>query len=235
MRAGRVEGKKVGGKKAPYDRWHYTCAEMSPIPQSSLPGHKRLHERAVLALNRCQELQAIDFKESCAWQGLQWRIIKTLLAMANLRDGGILIVGVSERGDDWELTGITTQHLETFDVDTIVGVTNSFASPFIELDIVTVQHNDTKFLVIQAAEFSDSPIVCKKNGPPEKGLFEGAVYVRPPGLARTTRITSAAEMHDLLELAAEKRARRILEQSRRVGIVPAAPSTEQFDEELAGL
>jgi len=66
-------------------------------------------------------------------------------------------------------------------------------------------------------------------------LFEGAVYIRPPGLARTTRIMNASQMHDLLELAAEKRARRLLEVSRRVGLVPTSTSKEHFDKELEGL
>lgn len=46
------------------------------------------------------------------------------------------------------------------------------------------------------------------------------VYVRPPGQPRTERVRWAQQMHDLLESAAEKRARRILEISRRLGLTP---------------
>lgn len=209
---------------------------MAPIPSSDMPGHRQLHQRAVFALDRCQESQSVDFKESASWDALQWRIIKTLLGMGNLRDGGIIVIGVSERGKTWELTGISQEHLATYDVDVVVATTNSYASLHVDLDIVTLQHSNGKtFLIMKANEFTDSPLVCKKNGPTQSGLLEGSVYVRPPGVARTTRVTDAAQMHDLLELAAEKRARRILEVSRRIGLVPESSMAQRFDDELKDL
>lgn len=209
---------------------------MGAIPTSEMPGHKSLHERALSALDRCQELQGVDFKESAAWQVLQWKIIKTVLGMGNLRDGGIIVIGASERSETWDLTGIKPDHLSTYDVDDIIGRTNAYVSPHVDLDIVTVRYRNEKvFLVVQVREFEDTPLVCKKNGPDDEDLYEGTVYVRPPGMARTTKITDATQMHDLLELAAEKRARRILEVSRRVGLVSSPSFSEQFDRELEGL
>lgn len=104
------------------------------------------------------------------------------------------------------------------------------------LILLLVKHgNGVDFLAIQIREFNDTPIVCKKNGPAGKNIFEGGVYVRPPGIAKTTRVMNASQMHDLLELAAEKRARRILEVSRRIGLEPRPTAKEHFDEELEGL
>lgn len=210
-----------------------------------MPGHASLHEKVVAALNRCQESQAIDFKEPAAWDNLKWRVIKTLMAMGNLRDGGIIVIGVSERGSTWELTGITAAHLATYDVDVIIAQVNAHASPHLDIDVVTVKHENGKtFLAIQAREFVDAPIVCKKKaevgsqGRSRLVLEEGAVYVRPPGLARTTRVMDAQQQHDLLELAAEKRARRILETAARIGLHQpgAGPSAdERFNQELGGL
>jgi hypothetical protein len=195
-----------------------------------------LHERAFGALDRCQESQSIDFKESATWDALKWRTIKTVLGMGNLRDGGVIVVGASQRDETWDLAGISAEDLETYDVDTVTDVANSYASPHAEVDVVLLEYrNCRKFLVIQVKEFADTPLVCRKNGPPSTGLQEGYIYVRPPGVAHTTRITNAAQMHDLLELAAEKLARRILEVSRRVGLVPAHSSAKEFDDELGGL
>jgi hypothetical protein len=209
---------------------------MGAIPTSDMPGHKQLHERVVSALDRCQESQGIDFKESAPWESLKWRIIHTALAMGNLRDGGIVAIGASERGSIWELTGIKPEHLGTYDVDNIIDFINKYASPNVDLDIVLIKHgNGVDFLAIQIREFSDTPIVCKKNGPAGKSIMEGAVYVRPPGIAKTTRVMKASQMHDLLDLAAEKRARRILEVSRRIGLEPRPTAKEHFDEELEGL
>jgi predicted HTH transcriptional regulator len=209
---------------------------MAPIPESTLPGHKRLHERAVSALELCQESQGVEFKESAPWDTLKVKLTRTSMAMANLRDGGIIIVGVSQRGDSWELTGTDPTHLASYDVDVIVNHVNSFATPHVDLDIVTVDYvNGKRFLVIQSREFAHTPIVCKKNGPAGSDIKEGDVYVRTAGAVQTTRIMRAADMHDLLTLAAEKRAREILEQGRRVGLVPSTTAGERFARELEDL
>jgi hypothetical protein len=208
---------------------------MGAIPTSDMPGHKRLHDRVFNALDRCQEAQGIDFKESASWDTLKWRLVRTLLAMGNLRDGGIIVIGASERGDTWDLTGIMPGDLATFDVDVIIDTVNKYSSPPISIDIVLVEYrNGCKFLALQAHEFEDIPLVCKKSGPKDT-IEEGAIYVRPPGLARTTRVMNAAQMHDLIELAAIKRARRILEMAQEVGLVPSKTSVERFNEELEGL
>ena len=102
---------------------------MGAIPTSDMPGHKRPHERVVTALDRCQESQAVDFKESATWDQLKWRIIRTVMAMNNLRDGGVIVIGVAERGGDWELSGVRDSDLATYDVDNIVDVVNKYASP----------------------------------------------------------------------------------------------------------
>jgi predicted HTH transcriptional regulator len=210
--------------------------EMGAIPTSDLPGHQRLHQRTNSALETCQESQGVDFKESAAWEALKWRVIKSVLGMGNLRDGGIIVIGVSERGGSWNLEGISSDHLTTYNVDTVIDQINAYISPSVEIDIVSVRDKAGKiFLTIQVEEFSETPLVCKKNGPDGMGLVEGATFIRPPGMAKTTKITNASQMHELLELAAEKRARRILEVSRRVGLVPSESSKELFDKELEGL
>ena len=91
-------------------------------------------------------------------------------------------------------------------------------------------------MAIQIHEFTDSPFVCKKNGPDNiKNIRAGDVFVRPLGKPRTTRVISAEEMQDLLELAAEKRARRILEVAHRIGLKVTDTSSKKFEDELEGL
>ncbi len=180
----------------------------------------------------CVESQSLDFKESAPWEALQYKIIRTALAMANLRDGGVIVMGVGERAEQWDLTGMTEEHLATYKVDDVVDAIHRFASPSIVVLLVIVSHGDLRYLAMQVLEFAETPIVCRRDGASGSGLKQGAVYVRPPGVARTTEVRSAEQMHDLLELAAEKRARRILETAGRIGL---APSRQPFDEELGGL
>jgi predicted HTH transcriptional regulator len=210
---------------------------MPPIPRSYLTGHKRLHDRAVAALSVCQESQDVDFKESAGFDAIWGHIVHSALAMGNLRDGGLIVVGVSQRGDEWELTGISAEHLATYDVDVVIAKINSYVSPYVEVDVVLLTEIEKDFLVLGVREFRDTPLVAKKNGPDGSGIKEGCVYVRPPGMARTSVVTNANQMHELLELAAEKRARRLLETARRVGMVepPDSSSAELFRRELGGL
>lgn len=205
------------------------------IPTSDLPGHHALRDRVFAALDTCIESQSVDFKESAPWDALQHKLVRTVLAMANLRDGGIVIIGASESGDRWDLGGISDEHLATYAVDDVVDAIHRFASPAVKSVMVLVPYrNSRNFLVLQVFEFDDTPIVCRRDGPPDSGLKQGTVYVRPAGLARTTEVRSADQMHDLLELAAEKRARRILETARRIGM-EVTPPAKPFDDELGGL
>lgn len=208
---------------------------MGAIPNSDSPGLLRLHSRASTALARCHESEDVDFKESAAWKDLKWKIVKAALGMANLRDGGLIVVGLSERDERWHLTGVSEEHLATFDPDTILGAVNAYASPFVEMDAAVVRYDGRDYLALDFKEFRETPVVCKKNGPEGEGIVKGAVYVRPPGVPRTTRVTDAVQMHDLLELAGEKRGRRILEVAKRVGLVEPATDRQKFDDELGEL
>lgn len=210
------------------------------FPTTQMLGHTELRERMNHVLGRCQEDTAVDFKESEPWPALRWRIIKTSMSMANLRDGGVIVIGVGENDTVWELTGISDEHLATYDVDDIIDALAKYASPQIKVDIVIHQHVDgNKYLVFHIQQFTDVPIVCVKNTPndvPEKQRMRpGEVYIRATsGKPQTTKVLDAAAMHDLLELAAEFRARRFLEGARRVGLVPSEPAKAKYDAELNG-
>ena len=213
---------------------------MASIPRTDTPGYRQLHERVGNALDRLQEAPDIEFKESASWDTLRWKIIKTALAMGNLRDGGILIVGVSQREGQEQRTGITQTDLETYDRDNIADQFERF-SPDIECTLVQVPYRDKDYLAFEFQEFREIPLICKRRGPDGEGLEAGVVCVRPrEGRPRNTKVTDAAQMRELLDLAADKAARRIIERGISAGLeFPAGarplPVIEQFDRELEGL
>ena len=127
--------------------------------------------------------------------------------------------------------------MSTYDIDDITDAINKYASPPMQVEVVRVKYrNEQEFLVFQIREFEHTPYVCKKNGPDQVGLlYEGEVYIRPPGKPQTKKVTNAQEMADLLELAAEKGARRMVETSRRIGFVPSQSSAQLFNHELGDL
>ena len=214
---------------------------MASIPRTDTPGYRQLHERVENALDRLQEAPDIEFKESAPWKTLKWKIIKTALAMGNLRDGGILIVGVSQRAGQQPLAGIGETDLATYDPDTIADQVGSYISPGVEFALAQAPYREKDYLAFEFQEFREIPLVCKQNGPDGEGLEAGVVYVRPrEGRPRSTKVTDAGQMRELLDLAADKAARRIIERGIRAGLefpAGARPLTviEQFERELEGL
>lgn len=190
---------------------------MGAFPTSDLPGHENLHKRVCASLDYCEESRNIEFKRSAPWTDLKLKIIKTAMAMANLRDGGLIIIGVSEQGDTWELAGIDEEHLSTFDPDVISSDFHRYASPHIEFTAVRVKHTNGRiFLAISVDEFDETPVVNKKAYDGE--MRRGEMFVRKRGPVRTEPITDARDMHDALVLAAEKRAKRIIQTSKNIGL-----------------
>lgn len=190
---------------------------MGAIPDASLPGYDILREKVRTALERGEELPWIDFKESQPWSKLKYNIVKTALGMGNLDDGGIIIIGVSERENNLNFTGIEYSHLKTYDTDEIAEFVDSFVAPYVEIGIVKYSYDDgNDYLIIDISSFTKTPLICKKDG--KKGLEEGRIYVRPlGGKPRTTKVMEAQQMELLLERAAEFRARKMIETSERIG------------------
>ncbi len=208
-----------------------------PIPTTNTPGYKELVFRTRFALTKLQEQTWLEFKESNTWQALKWTLLRTVMAMANLRDGGLVIVGVSERDGSWNMKGITQDHMSTFDSDVILDLLDSYASPHVNLDVVSHTEDECQFLVFNVHPFDRSPVVCKKDsvgtGATNRVLETGAIYVRPVGgRPRTSKISSSEELHELLELAAENRARSLLETSRRVGLKTTPEDEDPYKKEI---
>lgn len=208
------------------------------IPDSTLPGLSSLHVRAQAALARCIETPGVDFKGPATWSDIKAKLLKTIMGMANIRDGGIIIVGLSEKSQQWEPVGISPELLSTYDPDEIHDSVNKFAAPGFQFEVATFSSDEAKvFLVIQVPEFHEIPIICRKDGEINKEVFcKGDVYIRPfGGRARTERIQSIEEMRDLLELAAEKKMRRFAEQAKRIGYAPIAFDDDLFRKERGDL
>lgn len=183
------------------------------------------------ALEYPKESTNIEFKEDQPWETLQYKIIRIGLSLSNLRDGGLIIVGVSERGTNWSHTGISEQNLVTYEnVDNIIDKINSYSSPSIDPEIfIYLDSLQKKYVVFNFQEFKEIPHICKKEAKinSKKILEEGAIYIRPIGKAKTTKIMDADHMRDIIELAAEKKARKYFETTLR--LIPLHPEFEISD------
>lgn len=189
---------------------------------------------ALIDLGR--EDRSLEYKESRPWGDLKDKIAKTALGMSNVRDGGTIIIGVSQRSGSLVPKGMPQDNIDTYDVDDVQAYVNRFADPYVRLEMYTVPRNDQKFIAIVVHEFDEVPVVCKKSG---VGLRQGSVYTRAYRMPETCEVPSQTEMREIIDMATDKGVRRFLERSRRAGLRTGETiqraDTEEFDEELEGL
>lgn len=207
------------------------------IPLSDQPGYEQSHQRIIAAVERGREWQNVDFKQSETWRNLQWKLIKTSMAMANLRDGGLIIIGVKEDNNNFLVTGITPEHLATFDSDVIHDAFAVYSDPGISVEIFRTSYQRIEVLSFRIEGLKATPIICKKNGPQGSDIVEATFYIRPAaGRPRTTKVTKVAEMRDVLDIAAEHKAREMVQVFQVLEKVPPrVDANALFNGELEGL
>lgn len=160
-----------------------------------------------------REARFLEYKQAESWDGLRHKIVKTCLGLANIRDGGYLIVGVAEtRAGVFELVGVPDALVPGFTSDIVRAEVNRFADPatvFVEVEAVI--HNGRTFVCIRVDEFESVPHICTRDG---EGLRRGAVYVRRKRINETSEIQDQADMREIIDLATDRALQKLL---RRVG------------------
>ena len=212
---------------------------MGALPTTDLEGYDLLRRKVGGALSLLRETVSIEFKKAQTWEEIKRGIPKDILAMSNCRDGGIIIIGVEEGSKRWNRTGMTDEQLDTYNPDDMIDHVNKYASPSVTFNVV--RHTDEaglKYLIIQVHHFEEKPVVCRREYADQ--LRRGGFYIRPLGKAESREVQTAEEMHDLLDLAVEKRMRSLMHQVQRLGIDLKTmqlekTDAEKFDEELEGL
>ncbi|KPJ58158.1 MAG: hypothetical protein AMS15_09095 [Planctomycetes bacterium DG_23] len=187
-----------------------------------------------------REERNLEYKGSLSWKYNTTRAeaAKTCMGMANIPDGGAIVFGVKEMSrNQYEPIGMKSSHFESFNQDDVSDYVNGYADPYVELKVSKVPHDGKKFVIIQVQEFSELPVICKKNGP--EGLKKGAIFTRPRRKNETVAVPSQTEMREILDSAVDKRVRKNREQLFRWGLIrPAAPEdidVQKFEEQLRNL
>lgn len=184
------------------------------------------------------ELSQIEFKRNADFQSLQYRIAKTAMAMANLRDGGMIIVGVAQNDErHFVIEGIDTTNEASFVQETVYEFVNRYASPPVELRVLPIEYDTKRFIIIDIQPFERTPVVCKRNTPDTTSANDrmraGDFFVRTGSPVSTQRVQSEAMMHEVLEFAV---IRRVAEMQRIQRAVMATTATQNaFDAEVNDL
>ncbi|MCA2991620.1 ATP-binding protein [Gemmatimonas sp.] len=164
------------------------------------------------------------------------KVVRAVLAMANRRDGGYVIVGVDDDNGRAVLTGLTPEQVATWtNSDHVRDALTVYAEPSVDVDVEVVQYENKAFVVLTVKEFVDVPVLCRRDG---GSLQEGAIYVRSRRKPESVPVPRQAEMRDLLDLAAEKRLRSYLAMTTRAGAalmpyeaISKAPAQEATSED----
>jgi predicted HTH transcriptional regulator len=174
--------------------------------------------RELLAIGR--EDRFLECKQGVAWDSLKVKIARTALAMANLRDGGTIVVGVSQATDGTlRLEGISAADLDTYNPDDVQAFVNRFADPYVKLELNRRSLDGKSYVELTVYEFDEVPVVCRADfGSPGGNLRKGAFYVRSTRMPETTELQSQTEMREILQLAIDKGVRQFLRRAEEAGI-----------------
>lgn len=184
-----------------------------------------------------RETRNIEFKTTFDWSNPQHKakIVKTILGMSNVRDGGYLILGVEETNGSFIPKGMPQNDWDLLNQDDVMAHVNNFADPYVEFTIHKLKHDNMLFVIFEIDEFHEIPVVCKRQG--EKGLKQGVLFTRARRMPETVAVPSQSEMREILDIAIEKGIRRFQERISRTGLIIQDKSTDEdkFNEELEGL
>jgi hypothetical protein len=197
-------------------------------------------KRLITLIQLGREERFLDYKQSFPWHDLRHIIAKTALGMANIRDGGTILIGVSQTKGRFVPEGMPDEHIATYKADDIQAYINRFADPYVRTKLYPIEWNSKKFLAMIVDEFDEIPVVCKKDSQEGKNhIREGAIYTRSYRIPETCEVRSQTEMREIIEMATEKRLRAFIKMSSRAGIplsIPTTHTAEQvFEEQLRGV
>lgn len=177
-------------------------------------------------LSGAEETDSLEFKAAMPWN--RNTLVKDILAMANVIDGGQIIIGVAD--GSFERQGLTEQQIATYDIDKMRDAVAPFADPRVVFRReVVVDSNGLRYIIIEVSPFEDFPVICRRDGEDVKA---GTVYFRSRARRpQSARVASSAEMRDIIERSAALSMRRLA----RLGFVAQPENTYDYDAELQGL
>jgi predicted HTH transcriptional regulator len=177
------------------------------------------------------ETQSVEFKDSCVWD---LSIVKDILAMANVRQGGVIIIGLEEikepEGTRYSRKGVSPECRKTYEVDRMKDQVSNFADPFVAFTVDFPRDRDGKeYVTIEVSSFEEIPVVCKKDG---KDLYNGKLYYRNRNRrVESAPVSNATDMREIIMLAASRMMKRLGE----FGFITLDTDRKKFDDELEGL
>lgn len=165
-----------------------------------------------------KEGRNLEFKRSASWESSEFKakIVKSILAFSNVRDGGAIVIGVERQADQtYAFKGIVQEHLETYSEDQRSRIVAEYADPYARFMLDKAEFDGKTYLIILVSEFNEIPVICKRDG--ASNLRKGAFYTRTYRIPESAEVPSQTELREILEMAIDKGIRKYLERQSRIG------------------
>lgn len=192
----------------------------------------------LVALRDAVETRVTEFKESQPFDVLRWKLVKACMAMANLRDGGRIIIGCDERDGVPRPSGMSEEHQCSYDQDRLIELVNTYARPPVALTLRRVEFDGLRFVGIEVDPFERSPVMCiidnlstKPKPTDTQVLMPGQIYARSNARVSTTKVVTPDLLQEMLENAAWKRAGDIIARAQAAGLRMPDSDAAQFARE----
>lgn len=191
-----------------------------------------------------KEERYLEYKRSMIWtdDDTRVKIAKAMMAMANLRNGGVIVVGMQETSRGiWAPESMTPQQISSFSQDDLAQWVNDYATPAVQFGVGSFALEGEQSVIIQVQEFDSSPIICRKQKTVGGGesLRAGAIYYRSNRKNESAPISTDEDLRELVGLAVEKGISRHVGRLHSLGLIPKETpnkrDTEQYEAERAGL
>jgi len=178
-------------------------SKKSEIPQNLLE-----------ALHHSEEETYLEYKGDVSWSDRKKKleIAQTIFALANERDGGIIVIGVK---NDGERIGLSQENFSSYSHDYLHQYLTGKGNQPIKCKLEKFEYKeekdteDKRFVFIQVAESKEFPVVYIAQTaridqnidthPNNIGLRKGALYIRNKQDVGSKEIESAQEWEEVIE------------------------------------
>jgi hypothetical protein len=151
------------------------------------------------------------------------RVARAAMSLGNLRDGGVLCLGIDDKTIAEMQPGLDQAQCEAWSHhDNVSDALARYSDPPVSFSLHPITpDNGNDVVVIDISEFELSPHICRQDQ--GDALQQGMVYVRPRRKPESVPVPTATDMRDLLDLAITKGVRDFIRRAVAAG-VPLQPT-----------
>lgn len=177
-------------------------------------------------LEGAEETDRLEFKGAMSWNKNQ--LVKDILAMANVQDGGRIVIGVTD--GTFTREGVSEDQANSFKIDDMRDQVAPYADPKVVFKMRSaLDRNNLRYIVIDIEPFESLPVICKRDG---ADVHAGTVYFRSQAQKpQSARVSNATDMREIIDRATVGTMRR----QKTLGYTVTVAPEYDYEQELGGL